>query len=156
MLVRWTGCSKNSVSVGSCSGMDNWQQNGSVVHAGHKASQAIPERVGKRVSWVLPQTTWRRPSQSGWPGLLLVLVVLSRALRSFPPSWLANLQKLLSITLLPTLGFHDAQGQSIVTTFSVGKKWTDACFPVKQQLMCHLSQECIHFINFSSRGQGFN
>lgn len=117
-------------------------------------ARVMPERVGKRVSLMFPQSTWRRWSQSGWTRST---PSDSRGLQDpSHPRGLSNLQKLLSIVLFQTLAFHDAQGQTIVTTFSVEKDELMRASLLKQQAMCHVSQECIHFINFCSRGQGFN
>lgn len=106
----------------------------------------MQEVLGKRAIWVLPQTMWRRPRQRGLTGPLPGLLLLLRASSSLLPSCASKLLKPLKASLFQSLGFHDAQGQSILINFSVEKNDLAHAFLLKQ-LMCHLSQECIHCIN---------
>lgn len=117
MLIRWVAHSKNSVSISCCSDENDLQKNGDGCASSWKAGQHHARRGREERSLGAPSDNEEAESE----GISRMLVLLSRASTFFLPSWASKSLQVLSVVLFQTLGFHDAQRQSIATTFSVEK-----------------------------------
>lgn len=112
--------------------MNNWQEKWWVLSIQPtKQARAMQKGVGKRASWVLPQTTWRRPSESEWAGPTPNVSVTLKNFKLSPT--LLGQQTFKSFWLLSCsrLGLPCYTGPAYCYSLFYGEKWTGTCFSIK-------------------------